>query len=79
MEDPRSLAGALVARLIGRLRAEARFTAAGWETFFDLVLALRFAWLSDWLRRNDREMVGLETVYVRLLLEGRDGWERAWA
>lgn len=79
MEDPRSLAGALVARLIGRLRAEAGFSAAGWETFPDLVLALRFAWLSDWLRRNDREMVGLETVYVRLLLDGREGWERAWA
>ena len=79
MEDPRSLAGDLVARLIRRLRAEAGYAAASWETFADLVLALRFAWLSDWLRRNDREMVGLETVYIRMLLDGREGWERAWA
>ena len=79
MEDPRSLTGDLVRRFIGRLRAEAGFAAAGWEMFADLVLALRFAWLSDWLRRGDREMVDLESDYIALLLEGREDRERAWA
>lgn len=79
MEDPRSLAGDLVVRFLRKLRAGAGYAAASWETFADLVLALRFAWLSDWLRRNDREMVGLETVFVGMLLDGREGWERAWA
>ena len=79
MEDPRSLTGGLVTSFIGRLRAEAGFSAAGWESFFDLVLAIRFAWLSDWLRRDDREMVDLEGVYINLLLDNREGLEKAWA
>jgi len=43
------------------------------------VLALRFAWLSDWLRRGDREMIDLEAVYIGLLLGEREALERAWA
>ena len=78
MEDPRSLTGDLVKNLLGGLRARAGYSAASWECFFDLVLALRFAWLSDWLRRSDREMVDLEAVFIGLLLAGRDALEKAW-
>jgi len=79
MEDPRCLTKDLVKAFVGRLRAAAAFSEAAWECFPDLVLALRFAWLSDWLRRDDREMVDLEAVYIGLLLENRDVLERAWA
>jgi homoserine kinase type II len=79
MEDPRCLTKDLVKTFLGRLRAGAGFSEAVWERFPDLVLALRFAWLSDWLRRDDREMVDLEAVYIGLLLENRDVLERAWA
>ncbi|MCK7479555.1 MAG: hypothetical protein M0C28_21095 [Candidatus Moduliflexus flocculans] len=64
---------------VGRLRAGAGLSEAAWTCFPDLVLALRFAWLSDWLRRDDREMVDLEAVYIGLLLENREALERAWA
>jgi len=79
MEDPRCLTKDLVKTFVGRLRAGAGFSEAAWECFPDLVLALRFAWLSDWLRRDDREMVDLEAVYIGLLLENREALERAWA
>lgn len=79
MEDPRSLTGDLVGRFVGGLRAGAGYSAPGWEAFPDLVLALRFAWLSDWLRRGDREMVDLEAVYIGLLLGDRERLEKAWA
>lgn len=79
MEEPRSLAGELVGRFVGRLRAEAGYSNEAWEAFFDLVLALRFAWLSDWLRRDDREMVDLEAVYIGLLLTNRESLEKDWA
>jgi homoserine kinase type II len=44
-----------------------------------MVLGLRLAWLSDWLRRDDRDMVELEEVYVGLLMENREELERPWA
>jgi len=79
MEDPRSLNGDLVRTLIAKLKAGAGYSAAGWGSFPDMVLALRFAWLSDWLRRDDREMVELEAVFIALLLENREALEKAWA
>jgi homoserine kinase type II len=39
---------------------------------------LRFAWLSEWLRRDDREMVDLEAVFIGLLLENRETLEKGW-
>ncbi|MBP7705799.1 MAG: aminoglycoside phosphotransferase family protein [Candidatus Aminicenantes bacterium] len=79
MEDPRCLTKELVVTLVRRLRAEAGYADEAWAVFPDLVLALRFAWLSEWLRRDDREMVDLEAVYIGLLLDRRDALERAWA
>lgn len=79
MEAPRSLRGGLVRTLLARLRAGAGYAGEGWALFPDLVLALRFAWLSDWLRRDDREMIELEAVYIDLLLENREALEKAWA
>lgn len=37
----------------------------------DMVLALRFGWLAEWLRAHDEEMIELEIDYMRLLV--RDG------
>jgi homoserine kinase type II len=79
MEDPRCLTGDLVVTLIGELRRRAGFDEAGWACFADLVLGLRFAWLSDWLRRGDREMVELEAVYIGLLLRDGEALRTAWA
>jgi homoserine kinase type II len=78
MEDPRALTGALVRSLLARLKAGAGYSAVGWESFADMVLGLRFAWLSDWLRRDDREMVDLEAVFIGLLLENREALLKAW-
>ncbi|HDT14028.1 MAG TPA: aminoglycoside phosphotransferase family protein [Candidatus Aminicenantes bacterium] len=79
MEEPRSLRGDLVRTLIMRLREGAGFSDEGWRTFPDMVLGLRFAWLSDWLRRDNRDMVELEAVYIGVLMENRSSLERAWA
>jgi hypothetical protein len=38
----------------------------------------RFAWLSDWLKRSDGEMIELETVYIELLLRNRVPLIRSW-
>jgi homoserine kinase type II len=79
MEDPRCLTGDLVSTLLVDLRSRAGFDEASWACFADLVLGLRFAWLSDWLRRGDEEMIDLEAVYIGLLLRDGPALRAAWA
>ena len=71
--------GDLVKSLLARLKAGAGYSGAGWESFADMILGLRFAWLSDRLRRDDRETVDLEAVFIDLLLENREALLEAWA
>lgn len=78
IEEPAALEGPFVQALLSGLRSgghPARSEPALWA----LVVAIRFAWLSDWLRRGDEEMVILEQEYVRLLVERRAELERAWS
>jgi homoserine kinase type II len=78
MENPRFLGGDFVYGLLDSLRDKASYAPESRSSFFDLVLALRFAWLSDWLRRGDAEMIDLETDYLNLLLENREFFVRNW-
>lgn len=78
MENPKHLAGDFVYGLLDALRETAGWTSESRRTFFDLVLALRFAWLSDWLRRGDVEMIDLEAAYIGLLLANREFFIRNW-
>ena len=71
IEDPQSLGGHFVRRLISRLRSSGIFSDESWNALPDLVLAVRFAWLSEWMRKNDQPMIRLEADYMSLLLEHR--------
>jgi homoserine kinase type II len=42
------------------------------------VIATRFAWLSDWLRRRDKEMIELEATYIYLLIQSRLDLSNFW-
>jgi homoserine kinase type II len=79
MEDPASLEGPLVMEFIQDLRAAGCFDASGFAVLPEFVIALRFAWLSEWLRKKDIEMVEMETDYLHLLLDGREKLRRFWA
>ncbi len=78
MEHPRALGQEIVIDAVGRLRGSGAFAESSWADFLDLVLALRLAWLSDWLRRRDAEMIDLEAVYIDLLLRKREVLARSW-
>jgi homoserine kinase type II len=78
MELPRGLTGGLVLSFLKRLYQEGFIARHEEEFLFDFVLALRFAWLSEWLHKSDREMVDLECVYISLLHENREILQRSW-
>ena len=78
MEKPQSLTGDLVFEFVKRLKESGLISEKSWVCLFEFVLALRFAWLSDWLKRSDPEMIDLETVYIQLLLDNREIFIRSW-
>jgi homoserine kinase type II len=71
MEDPQSLSGPFVYRLIRQLRKSGIFSDESWRAVPDLMLAIRFAWLSEWMRKDDRPMIQMEADYMALLLKQR--------
>jgi homoserine kinase type II len=68
MEDPQSLSGPFVFQLISRLRRSNIFSDESWNALPDLMLAIRFAWLSEWMRKDDRPMIQMEADYMEILM-----------
>jgi homoserine kinase type II len=78
IEDPEALAGELAYDFIAALKESGIISGISREFFFEFLIALRFAWLSEWLRHKDREMIGLETVYLNMLADNSDVLKKAW-
>ena len=78
MEDPESLFGDFIAELIQRLRQAKLFSDLSWRYLLEFIVALRFAWLSEWLRKFDKDMIELEQVYMRLLIENKEKLMHSW-
>lgn len=78
MEKPQSLTGDLVFEFVKRLKDSGLIAEKSWSCLFKFVLALRFAWLSDWLKRSDPEMIDLEAVFIQLLLDNREIFIGSW-
>lgn len=73
IEDPDALGSGLAPALLRRLRDRDRLPQESFALLPELILGLRFAWMSEWLRRADVEMQQLELRYMRLLEEHREG------
>lgn len=78
MEDPDALTGGLVLGFLRTIRESDAFAEDDWDGFPDLLLATRFAWLSEWLRFREKGLVALETEYMNLLLENREFLRKIW-
>jgi homoserine kinase type II len=77
-EDPRALVRGLAPALLRTLRDADCLDPADMTLLPGLVLALRLGWLSEWLRRNDREMIDMEIRLMRLLANSLDTLLPAW-
>ena len=78
VEDPQSLTGELVKSFISDIKAAKILSKTSWKYLVEFIVALRFAWLSEWLRRKDTEMIGLELDYMRLLIDNKNSLQKAW-
>jgi homoserine kinase type II len=78
MEDPASLYGSLVMSLLEELKAAQYMEERSWQYLLDLMLSIRFGWLSEWLRKDDVEMIRLELTYMYLLKDHYKEIQKKW-
>lgn len=79
IENPKGLGMPMVMTFLQQVRQQKLFSEMGRRFFPEYLLALRFAWLSEWLRQKDREMIEMEEAYMSILVDNMDllrqGWE----
>ena len=68
-EDPAARTSPFVKQFVTTLKEQKVFTDEVFELLPYFVLAVRFGWMSEWLRRNDIEMIEFELYYMNLLLQ----------
>jgi homoserine kinase type II len=78
VEYPQSLTGELVKSFIADIKAAGIISKTSWKYLVEFIAALRFAWLSEWLRQKDTEMIALELDYMRLLIKNKNDLQKAW-
>ena len=79
MENPSSLLTGLVPAMLERLKRASFASPESWDLFPELLVGLRYAWLSEWLRKEDAEMINLELSYIYLLMDNREKIGSAYA
>ncbi|HNY51584.1 MAG TPA: phosphotransferase [Smithella sp.] len=78
MENPHSLSGNLVGTFTGKMKKSGLISKTSWTYLPEFIIALRFAWLAEWLRRKDRNMIRLERDYMKLLMDNKTVLQKAW-
>lgn len=78
IENPTGLGMDMVMSFLSELRQTDVISEMGWRFFPEYVLALRFAWLSEWLRKKDYEMIDLEHTFMRILIDHMPGIRQAF-
>lgn len=77
-EHPRALGSGLAPAFIETLREERLLNTPSAPWLPHHVLALRFAWLSEWLRLRDEDLLDMELAYMRILTNNLVALERLW-
>jgi homoserine kinase type II len=70
--------GDLVKSFIADFKKAKIIYKKSWKYLVEFIVALRFAWLAEWLRRKDTEMIRLELDYMRLLIDNKNILQKAW-
>ena len=78
IEHPDSLTADCVLRFIYDLKASGLYAQQGWDYFFELLLAIRFGWMAEWLRKKDLEMIEMECDYWDILMNNREQLKMIW-
>jgi len=78
IENPSGLGMPMVITFIRQIRRLKLFGELEWRFFPEYVLALRFAWLSEWLRKKDEQMLSMEEAFMGILVDNMDVLRQGW-
>lgn len=78
IEDPQSLTGPFVRRLVEKLSEFSVYARSSWQVLPEMILAVRFGWLSEWLRKRDWPMIRMEADFMALLVDYRPDLKALW-
>ncbi|MEF2143924.1 MAG: phosphotransferase [Desulfovibrionaceae bacterium] len=77
-EHPDSLTGPLARALTASLRKAGLYAQASWDMLPECTACQRLAWLSEWLRKGERDLLEMELEYMALLLDRAPALRHAW-
>ena len=78
IEHPEGLAKPMVLEFLTCLRETDIVSPWGWRWLPEFVLALRFAWLCEWLRKQDTQMLETEAAYMEILIRHMEDLRDIW-
>lgn len=67
-ENPEALSTGVIPAFIDGLYDHTNIADESYEALPSFIPSLRFAWLSEWLRKKDHEMIEMELDYMTLLM-----------
>jgi homoserine kinase type II len=70
-EDPDSISSGFIQTLLKEIKAQKLFTPDISKHLAPFIVAQRFAWMSEWLRHGDTEMVEFEVGYMEFLINNQ--------
>jgi len=62
----------------GSLKSSNIINNTVYRYLLEFIIAIRFAWLSQWLRKEDEEMVDLEETYMKLFIDNSTILKNNW-
>lgn len=78
-DEPDHLVGALAQAFLVRTGTAGLYSGESREHLVDLVIAIRFGWMREWVFRKAGSAIQLELDYLALLLRHRDTLTRTWS
>jgi len=67
-----------VLNFLARLQESGLYQALSWQYFLELIVANRFGWMAEWLRKKDQEMIEMEGDYLAILLQQKNYFKDIW-
>ena len=78
IENPNGLGMSMVMTFLEEIQKTPVISETGRRFFPEYVLALRFAWLSEWLRKKDQIMLEMEETYMGILVDHMGEIRKLW-
>nr|NJM01397.1 phosphotransferase [Desulfobacula sp.] len=78
IENPNGLGMDMVMAFLEEIQKRTVISETSRRFFPEYVLALRFAWLSEWLRKKDQIMLDMEETYMGILVDHMEEIRKEW-